>query len=65
MLMLVLAPTFTFHDFATLVAIIAAGAVLFWLIRKVGIPEPFNFVLYAVLALLAIWLIFWGLGRFG
>lgn len=55
---LVAEPAFTFRFFATVVLVIAAFAVLFWLLRKATIPEPFNLVVFAVMALLALWLLF-------
>lgn len=56
------APTLTFHFFALVIVVLCACAIIFWLLAKVPIPEPFNYVLYAGLALIALWLLFGLLG---
>lgn len=58
MTMLLLAPAFTFQWFATAVIVLAACAIVLWLLSKVPVPEPLNYVVYAGLALLALWILF-------
>lgn len=47
-----------------LIVLIAVGAILYWFMGKVPLPEPFKIVVYAVLAIVAI-LIVAGLAGFG
>jgi asparagine N-glycosylation enzyme membrane subunit Stt3 len=65
MLTLVLAPAFSLHFLLQVVLFIAACGIVFWLLTKVKIPEPFNYVLYAALAGLALYVLFWLLGAVG
>jgi hypothetical protein len=53
------APSLSFHFFAVIVVVLIAVCIVFWLLQKVPIPEPFNYVLWGVLALAALYLVFW------
>lgn len=61
--LMLLAEPFSFHLLATIVIVICVFAIVFWFLRKVAVPEPFNYVLYAVMALVAIWLLFYLVGQ--
>ncbi len=53
-----LAPTLTFQWLAWVVIVLAAVCIVFWMLSKVPMPEPFNYVAYALLAIIALWLLF-------
>lgn len=58
-----LVPAFTFHTLAIVVLVIVACCIVFWLLSKAPVPEPFNYVLYGVMALVALWLLFSLVGK--
>jgi hypothetical protein len=62
MLMLALLPALTREFFFHILLIIGCVAIVFWLLQKGKIPEPFNIVGWVVLAALAIYLLFYLLG---
>jgi hypothetical protein len=58
----ILAPALTFHFFATLIVVIAAVCIVLWMLQKAPIAPPLNYVVYALVALLALWFVFTFLG---
>lgn len=60
---MLLANPFSFQFVAMVILVICVFAIVFWFLRRVNIPEPFNYVLYAILALVAIWLLFYLIQR--
>lgn len=37
-----------------IIVLVAGVGIVFWFVRKVNIPEPFSYVLYAVVAILGL-----------
>lgn len=56
--LLLLAPTLTWSWLATLILILVALGIVFWVLQKLPIPEPFNYVVYGIIALIALWFLF-------
>lgn len=57
------------HIILVIIFLVAAAAILFWFLQQVTIPAPFNIILYAVLAMLALYILgsllgVWGGGGF-
>jgi predicted membrane channel-forming protein YqfA (hemolysin III family) len=42
------------HMILVLIFLIAVAAIVFWFLARVPIPEPFNYIVYAVIAIVAI-----------
>ena len=57
-----LIPALTQEFFFHILLIVGCVAIVFWLLQKGKIPEPFNIVAWVVLAALAIYLLFYLLG---
>lgn len=53
------------HIIGYLIFLICAAAIIFWLLSKIPLPEPFNYIVYGVLALVALYILGSLLGIFG
>jgi hypothetical protein len=47
------------HIFVGLIFLIVAIGIVAWLLSKVPIPAPFSYILYAVIALVALFVLYW------
>lgn len=65
MLAAAIVPVLSLHFLVQLILILCVAGIIFWLLGKIPIPAPFNFVLYAVLAILAVIVLFQLAGRLG
>jgi hypothetical protein len=61
--LLLTGPALTFHFFAVVVVVVAAFCVIAWMLQKASVAPPLSYVVYAVIALVALWLLFWLLGN--
>lgn len=53
------------HIIGVIIFFVAAAAILYWFLSKVSIPAPFDIILYAVLAFVALYLLGSVLGMWG
>jgi len=58
-MLMLLVPALNFHFFAVIAVIVCAAAICFWFLRTVKIPEPFNYIVWLVCALVALYIVFW------
>lgn len=65
MLLLALVPAFTFHTVAVLILALGVIGILYWLVQALSVGPPLVYVFYVVIALVAIWLLFWLVGQAG
>jgi hypothetical protein len=53
------------HTAAVVIAFVCAAAIVYWFVRAVKLPEPFNYVVYAAVAIGALFALVWLVGQVG